>query len=52
MSEVYGTVIENFGKENLIELLQKLKQLETVLSGAIEDREAIDTHDRMDEIDG
>ena len=52
LSEVYGTVIEQFGKENLIELLQKLKQLETVLSSAIEDREAVGTHDRMDRIDG
>ena len=36
LENFYGTVIRKFGKENMIELLQLMKQLDTVISGEIE----------------
>lgn len=38
----YGTVIEKFGKENLAQLLQLMKQLETIMSAEVEGTEEID----------
>lgn len=39
MKKYYREVIEEFGKENLIELLQLMKQLDTVMSSKIEEME-------------
>lgn len=36
LEQFYGTVIRKFGKENMIELLHLMKQLDTVVSGEIE----------------
>ena len=36
LKKYYGRVIEKFGKENLVLLLQLMKQLETVMSSEIE----------------
>ena len=40
----YGKVIEKFGKDNLIQLLQLMKQLETVMSSEIEEMEVLGEH--------
>lgn len=37
LKEYYGKVIEKFGKQNLLDLLQLMKQLETVMNGEIEE---------------
>ena len=37
LKSYYGKVIEKFGKENMIQLLQLMKQLETVMSGELEE---------------
>lgn len=39
LKEYYGKVIEKYGRENLIQLLQMMKQLETVMSSEIEELE-------------
>lgn len=36
LKQYYGKVFEKFGKENLIQLLQLMKQLETVMSSEME----------------
>lgn len=36
----YGRVIEKFGKDNLIQLLQLMKQLDTIMQGELEEMEA------------
>lgn len=41
LKEYYGRVIEKFGKENLIQMLQLMKQLETVMSSEMEELEVI-----------
>lgn len=51
LRKYYGKVIGKFGKENLIELLQLMKQLETVMSSEIEEMEAIKGYGRLDELD-
>lgn len=47
--EYYGNVIERFGKENLIELLNLMKQLETVMCSEQEKMEVIFDADGGDE---
>ena len=47
----YGKVIEIFGKQRLIELLQLMKQLDTVMSIEIEKLEAADEDGRNDGMD-
>lgn len=47
--EYYGNVIEKFGKENLIVLLNLMKQLETVMRGERERMEGEEYADREDE---
>lgn len=47
----YTRVIQKFGEQNLIELLQKMKQLETVMSSEIEEMEAGEGYDRSNEIE-
>ena len=47
LKEYYGKVIIKFGKENLIKLLQMMKQLETVMSSEIEEMEATDRYERI-----
>ena len=37
--DYYGRVIKKFGKENLIQLLNMMKQLETVMSSELEEME-------------
>ncbi|MDO4395252.1 MAG: MarR family winged helix-turn-helix transcriptional regulator [Clostridia bacterium] len=39
LKEYYGHVIDKFGKENLMQLLQLMKQLETVMSSESENME-------------
>ena len=51
LKKYYGKVIGKFGKENMIKLLQLMKQLETVMSSEIEEMEAIKGYGRLDEFD-
>lgn len=39
LKKYYGNVIQKFGKDNLIQLLQLMKQLETVMSSEFEEME-------------
>ncbi|MDY2819952.1 MAG: MarR family transcriptional regulator [Hominisplanchenecus sp.] len=48
LKDYYGKVIHKFGKENLIELLQLMQQLETIMSCEIEEMEAMDEDDKVD----
>lgn len=47
--EYYGKVIERFGKENLIQLLNLMKQLETVMYSELEGMEVMEDADGEDE---
>lgn len=47
LKKYYGRVIEKFGKENLVLLLQLMKQLETVMSSEIEGMEIQDEYDEL-----
>ena len=51
LKEYYRKVIETYGKENLIELLQMMKQLDTVMSSKIEEIEALKADGRIDRND-
>lgn len=51
VKEYYGRVIEKYGKENLIHLLQLMKELETVMSSEIEEIEELREGCADDEID-
>lgn len=50
LKECYGKVIKKFGKENLIQLLQMMKQLETIMSSEIEEMEMKNSDGRVDGI--
>ncbi len=45
LNEYHGRVIQKYGVENLIQLLQMMKQLETVMSTEIEQLKGEDEHD-------
>lgn len=45
LSKYHGRVIQKYGKENLIQLLQMMKQLETVISTEIKQLEGDSDHD-------
>ena len=47
--EYYGNVIEKFGRDNLIELLNLMKQLETIMHSEQERMEGEENADRGDE---
>ena len=47
LKNYYGRVIEKFGKENLILLLQMMKQLETVMSSEMEGGQVQDEYDEL-----
>lgn len=47
--EYYGKVIAKFGKDNLIQLLNLMKQLETVMSSELEGMEAVDNVNGRDD---
>ena len=49
LKDYYGRVIEKYGKENLILLLQLMKQLETVMSSEMEETEVQDGYDELSE---
>ena len=49
LKDYYGRVIEKYGKENLILLLQLMKQLETVMSSEMEEAEVQDGYDELSE---
>lgn len=50
LKEYYGKVIEKFGKDNLVQMLQLMKQFETVMSENTEGMEAaVDVDNRTDE---
>ncbi|MCI5700743.1 MAG: MarR family transcriptional regulator [Lachnospiraceae bacterium] len=49
LKEYYGKVISKFGKQNLIELLRLMKQLETVMSSELEEMEEVQMNDGIDE---
>lgn len=49
LKKYYGKVFEKFGKENLIQLLQLMKQLETVMSSELENLEVEKNDDGTDE---
>ena len=42
LEEYYGNVIDKFGKDNLIQLLNLMKQLETLMKSEFEEREMIE----------
>lgn len=42
MKDYFGKVIEKFGKENLVQLLNLMKQLETVMGSELEGMEMVD----------
>lgn len=48
LKNYYGRVISKFGKENLIGLLQLMKQLETIMTGEIEEMEMMDENEAGD----
>lgn len=50
LKEFYEKVIRKFGKQNLIDLLQLMKQLDTVMSSEIEEMEE-DNYGTSEEID-
>lgn len=41
LNDYYGRVIEKYGIDNMIQLLQMMKRLETVMSRELEDTEAV-----------
>ena len=45
LKKVYGSVIESFGTEKLIQLLQLMQELETTMSLAFEKMEDKDAED-------
>ena len=47
LKKYYGRVIEKYGKENLVLLLQLMKQLETVMSSEMEEAEVQDEDDKL-----
>lgn len=49
LKKYYGNVIEKFGKDNLIRLLQLMKQLETIMSSEIEKIEEMGVIQEHDE---
>lgn len=49
LKKYYGKVFEKFGKDNLIQLLQLMKQLETVMSSEMEKLEVDKNGDGTDE---
>ena len=49
LKEYYGKVFETFGKDNLIQLLSLMKQLETVMSSEMEKLEGDKNDDGTDE---
>lgn len=49
LKDYYGRVIQKFGKENLVLLLQMMKQLETVMSSEMEGTEEQDGYDGFGE---
>lgn len=51
IKEYYGKVINRFGKENLIELLNLMKQLETVMDSELEEM-GIDSKEAAGDDDG
>ena len=40
LKDYYGSIIRKFGKDNLIQLLQLMKQLETTMKSEVEERKA------------
>lgn len=49
LKKYYGKVIDKFGKENLIQLLQMMKQLETVMDAELEEMEGEIEDEQQDE---
>ena len=49
LKHYYSKVFEKFGKENLIQLLQLMKQLETVMSSEMENLEVENSEDGENE---
>ena len=47
LKKYYGNVIEKFGKEKLIQLLQLMKELETIMSGEFEELEEKDEEENI-----
>lgn len=47
LKKYYERVIEKYGKENLVLLLQLMKQLETVMSSEMEEAEVQDEDDKL-----
>lgn len=48
IKEYYGRVIEKYGKDNLIQLLHLMKQLDTIMSSEIEEIEEEEIEDALD----
>lgn len=49
LKDYYGKVIEKYGKDNLIQLLNLMKQLETVMSSEVESMEVAEDYDETAE---
>ena len=48
LKKYYEKVIERFGRENMIQLLQMMKQLETIMSSEMEEMEEAGCYEKSD----
>ena len=49
LKNYYGKVISKFGKDNMVQLLQMMKQLETIMSSELEEMEDMEAYGESDE---
>lgn len=49
IKEYYGGVIDKFGKENMVQLLVLMKELDTVMESEIEEMQVMNDDDELDE---
>jgi len=47
LKKYYGNVIKKYGQEDMIQLLQMMKRLETVVQSEFEDEEGVETDDEL-----
>lgn len=49
LKNYYSKVISKFGKDNMVQLLQMMKQLETIMSSELEEMEDVEAYGESDE---
>ncbi len=49
LKDYYGKIIEKFGSDNLVQMLNLMKQLETVITAELEEMELLDNNEQFDE---